>query len=99
MQMFDKINKNRVFRNREILSQMKIIAPATLVLFGALCGLTSELTRQMVFKNEDEYMQIAFTRIRDRINLSYERIENFYINREQKTARQHKNWRAVLRSL
>lgn len=68
------------FFNKSIRSQIKYMILAMLLLFGIMCGLISASMHQLIYKNEDEYMQITAMRIRNQIGLAYEEIENFCIN-------------------
>lgn len=63
-----------------IKKQMKLIVAVILILFAGLCELVNVSIRQMVYKNEDEHMQVAFLRLRDQIELIYEKMGNFCIN-------------------
>lgn len=68
------------FQRRSIRSQIKCIILVMLLLFGIVCGLVSASIRQLIYKNEDEHMQVTTMRILDQISLTYEKIENFLIN-------------------
>lgn len=68
------------FYEMSIRRQTQIIVFGVLALFVILCGLISISTRQLIYKNEDEHMQVTALRLRDQIELVYEKMSNFCIN-------------------
>lgn len=70
----------RTFRQMSIQQQMKAIVILVLILFILLCGLISGSIRELIYRNEDEHMQVATQRLQDQIGLLYGKMENFCIN-------------------
>lgn len=68
------------FHKMSIRSQMKTIVALTLALFVLVCGFISVSIRALVYRNEDEHMQVATQRLRDQIGLIYGKIESFCLN-------------------
>lgn len=68
------------FYELSIKKQMKVIATIILILFVILCELINVSIKQMVYRNEDDHMQVAFLRLRDQMSLTYEKMGNFCIN-------------------
>lgn len=63
-----------------IRRQMQAIVVVVLVLFAVLCELINLSIRQLIYKNEEEHMQVTALRLRDQMELTYEKINNFCIN-------------------
>lgn len=74
------MHRKNKFLEMSIRSQMKIIAFIVLAFFTLLFGLITVSIRQMVFRNEDEHMQVTALRLRDQIELTYEKIGSFCVN-------------------
>lgn len=74
--MFSKLD----FFNMSIRRQMKVIVFVVLALFIILCGLINISIRQLMYKNEDEHMQVTVLHLYNQIELAYEKLENFCIN-------------------
>lgn len=70
----------KAFFEMSIRRQMKVIVFVVLTLFVILCGLINVSIRQLIYKNEDEHMRVTALRLRDQMELVYEKIENFCIN-------------------
>lgn len=68
------------FFELSIRRQMKMIVFVVLALFVILCELINISIRQLIYKNEDEHMQVTALRLRDQIELAYEKMGNFCIN-------------------
>lgn len=71
--------KKKIFE-MSIHSQMKIIAFVVLAFFTFLFWLVNVSIQQMVYRNEDEHMQVTALRLRDQIELTYEKVGNFCVN-------------------
>lgn len=56
----------KIFYEMSIRHQIKVLVFVILTLFVVLCGLISAETRELIYKNEDEHMQITALRLRDR---------------------------------
>lgn len=74
------MNNKKTFFALSIRKQMKIIGCVVLVLFALLCGLISFSLQRLVYRNEDEHMQVTALRLYDQIELTYEKIRNFCMN-------------------
>lgn len=70
----------KTFRALSIHKQARRIALVVLALFVVMCGLISVLIKQLVYRNEEEHMQVTSLRLYDQISLNYEKIENFCVN-------------------
>lgn len=70
----------KAFYEMSIRRQMKVIVFVVLTLFVILCGLINISIKQLIYKNEEENMQVTARRLRDQIELAYEKIDNFCIN-------------------
>ncbi|MDE7202871.1 MAG: sensor histidine kinase [Lachnospiraceae bacterium] len=74
------MKSKKAFREMSIKKQARNIMFAVLILFVVVCGLISVSIRQLIFRNEDEHMQVSLLRLYDQIRLNYDKIENFCIN-------------------
>lgn len=70
----------RHFSEKSIREQMQDIVIATILLFVLLCALVSISTRQVVYSNADEHTQITAIRLRDQIDLSYDKMKNYCVS-------------------
>lgn len=70
----------KTFRALSIHKQARRIVLVVLALFVVMCGLISVLIKQLVYRNEEEHMQVTSLRLYDQISLNYEKIENFCVN-------------------
>ncbi|MDE5825192.1 MAG: histidine kinase, partial [Lachnospiraceae bacterium] len=74
------MKSKKAFREMSIKKQARNIMFAVLILFVVVCGLISVSIKQLIFRNEDEHMQVSLLRLYDQISLNYDKIENFCIN-------------------
>lgn len=74
------MKSKKAFREMSIKKQARNIMFIVLILFVAVCGLISVSIKQLIYRNEDEHMQVTLLRLYDQITLNYDKIENFCIN-------------------
>lgn len=70
----------KTFQEMSIRKQARNMMIVILILFVLVCGLISVSIRQLVYRNEDEHMQVTSMRLYDQMRLNYEKIQNFCIN-------------------
>lgn len=75
-----KFKRKRHFSEKSIREQMKEIVAVTILLFLLLCMLINESTKQLIFSNAEEYMLMNTIRLRNQIELVYQKMENFCIS-------------------
>lgn len=68
------------FKSKSIKEQMRQIVIYTIFLFILLCAFISYCTKQQIYNTANEHKEITAIRLKDQINLLYDKINNFYIS-------------------
>lgn len=74
------MRKRKSFREMAIRDQMRGIVAVTIIMLVILCAVTNISIRQLVNRNMDEHVDITALRLRNEIELTYEKIKNFCIS-------------------
>lgn len=73
-------NRKKAFYERGIREQMWSIVVITVIMLIFLCTATNASVKRLVYHNMDEHVDITSLRLRNEIELIYEKIENFCIS-------------------
>ena len=74
------MKERKRFREKSIEEQLREIVVATIILFSILCFIINSLTKMVVYSNAEDHTRITAIRLRDQIELNYDKIKNYCIS-------------------